>query len=1079
MTDLKEQLKWLDYGAGNPGNSFATVTAVQLTSNVATYTSQNNFAVGQTVEVSGTATGSGLFNISGIVTANNFNSTLGYSTTFSMALTNANVNLTSDSGYASGVWNWGIVAPTVAPTLVVTESGAAAVQWQASTYFSTMGIIIDSNSNGEQLISVNANGTNVGGVFGTSSSGQPTWNQTIGQTTSDNTITWTNKGPVVTWAANTTFTNAGNISTGQCAIYDPTSGAIFVNIAPGFASGTTSTTKPHFTNIFGSIYFDGTVKWYCIGTASAWAPSTVYGVFETTAGSAIIEPAVLPAANNQITYLQASGSGTSSASFTAPNWATTFGQQTTDNQLNWINLGSTTWSAGRSVIGWTVNSPNSFSVIADGTNLEVCVQSGVTATIVPGTSDALSAAGNASAGNTTYTGTFATAFPAGYPVVISGFVTHTANNGTFTVVSCNTTTLVVNNSGGIAESHAATAVWNPWSTVYGGQTNDGSAIWVNVGASGHAAWAASEIFYLPSSGFNPPSPTDPYGGAEVLDSNGNVEFAISSGKSGSSPPSWNAAKGGTTTDNSQITWYNNGPAAAHSLSWTSGYSYVYAFKARNSTDPDVLTTPPLGTSPLGFPTGSADGSVSTASPVASLTPGGNAGAVITVSGVGSTDPQVDTISIFRTDDGGTTYYFLTDVANPPMVGGHAGTWVLQDYMTDNPTSTLVGLNTLIIAPIADSNNPPPAASVAPVQHLGRIFLAVGSTIYCSEGPLVGGSSQPPGNGYTAFNPAQFWVLPSPVTRMISTSIGLIAFTTSDVYSIQGGPLVTSLYQNIYLSGIGLTSYNALAVQGTTIYLVTADNQCVSLDPNMGGSEIGKPVGDQINAISPASAYVTFHVEGTNDKALFVANGSTGWLRCNPNLAPDSSISGPVWSPFATIVGGVKAIASLEVIPGKHALLLGATAANQPILVRDSTFTTFSDNGNAYGANMTFGSMVLVQPGQIAELGFITCEFILTGTSPLLSVLLDEISGTFESLSGYTFATTGLPPQDPPTIYGTQHAPASLYANRYYFAQQVSGGAPTQGVECRHMQVKVDFGNTDTVQNELLTMTVFGRHWQEM
>src|ERR1700683_1579221 len=109
MTDLKEQLKWLDYCAGNPGNSFTTVTAVQLTSNVATYTSQNNFAVGQTVEVSGTTTSSGEFNISGVVTANNFNATLGYSTTFSMALTGSNVNLTSDSGYASGAWNWGIV----------------------------------------------------------------------------------------------------------------------------------------------------------------------------------------------------------------------------------------------------------------------------------------------------------------------------------------------------------------------------------------------------------------------------------------------------------------------------------------------------------------------------------------------------------------------------------------------------------------------------------------------------------------------------------------------------------------------------------------------------------------------------------------------------------------------------------------------------------------------------------------------------------------------------------------------------------------------------------------------------------
>jgi len=198
-------------------------------------------------------------------------------------------------------------------------------------------------------------------------------------------------------------------------------------------------------------------------------------------------------------------------------------------------------------------------------------------------------------------------------------------------------------------------------------------------------------------------------------------------------------------------------------------------------------------------------------------------------------------------------------------------------------------------------------------------------------------------------------------------------------------------------------------------------------------------------------------------------------------------------------------------------------------------------------------MVLANPGQLAELGFITCEFFKIGTSPILSVLLDEVadvpisisaasqsgnqttytytttspytpvvgdyftitgmadagnngtfivnttgagiftvtnpngvthsgqsgSGTnFESLAGYIAAATGLPPQDAPLLYGLTLTPTTLYANRYYFAQSIGTQVPPHGVSCRSMQVRIDYGSTDTVQNELLTMTVFGKHWQE-
>ena len=57
------------------------------------------------------------------------------------------------------VWNWGIVGPTTAPGVVVTASGAAAVNWTASTVYTTMGLLVDSNGNVEQLVSVNADGS--------------------------------------------------------------------------------------------------------------------------------------------------------------------------------------------------------------------------------------------------------------------------------------------------------------------------------------------------------------------------------------------------------------------------------------------------------------------------------------------------------------------------------------------------------------------------------------------------------------------------------------------------------------------------------------------------------------------------------------------------------------------------------------------------------------------------------------------------------------------------------------------------------------------------------------------------------
>jgi hypothetical protein len=76
----------------------------------------------------------------------------------------------------------------------------------------------------------------------------------------------------------------------------------------------------------------------------------------------------------------------------------------------------------------------------------------------------LSAAANASAGTTVYTGTIGVAANSlvGKTVLIAGFVTHTVNNGTFVVTANNgSTTITVANTAGVAESAASTATTEP------------------------------------------------------------------------------------------------------------------------------------------------------------------------------------------------------------------------------------------------------------------------------------------------------------------------------------------------------------------------------------------------------------------------------------------------------------------------------------------------------------------------------------------------------------------------------------------------------------------------------------------
>jgi hypothetical protein len=730
------------------------------------------------------------------------------------------------------VWNWGIAAPMSPPAVTVVASGSSAVNWAANTVFSTMGLLVDPNGNVQQLFSVNANPSSpTTGQIGESGNGAPNFNTAYLGTTSDGTVTWTSMGPVSLWAPGTTF-QPGN------PIYDPGTNCIFLAHTPGF---TTGTKRPIFTSTLGFTgarvdEFSGGGRWENIGQVGvqptavlgSWLKNTHFNQFGLfSSGSPVVNPSsaiafpLIPSVNSfgqlnngQPTFIiGASVAGTTSNTSFTP-WtgisSQSIGQITLDNQLAWICQGPAAWAATQAEIAWS-NGNATFSVKKDiNGNMQVCIASGTTGATAP-----------------------------------------------------------------------------TWGTVYGAQTTDGTVKWTCVGPP--VTWTANTNWFLPAPGFSPPLASQQYGGAEVIGT-GFVQAVTTSGLSGSTAPTWSVVVGNTTTDNA-ITWTTVAPQSAQSITWQKSHVYAYSWKCRTPTDDYVTTSlltfanlnllPALTSlgnvpglvSPLGPYLGGGTGAVSTASPVFTIATPNTTGAVNTVSGLGSTDPQVDTIIIWRDADGGgaDNMFELIEIPSPPPIAGVAQPWTFKDFLPDIPTTTnginFPGLDNLSPAPIDESNNPPPAGFLPLCDdlHFSRVWGAVGNTVFFSGGPdvLVGNPNE-------AFNPEDDFPFKSTVVALIHSPAGLIAPTSTDWEVIYGGPSTSSFFSDNMIKGIGLLNYNSWDRVGGEIYFMSPDKQMWALNPSLQLARGGFPIGDQFlsRPFNESGFFsLTAHENGT-DNAIY-------------------------------------------------------------------------------------------------------------------------------------------------------------------------------------------------------------------
>jgi len=1005
------------------------------------------------------------------------------------------------------IWNWGIVAPTTQPGVTLTASGAAAGVWQASTVFSTMGLTKDTNATPQiwQVIGVNADGTNTTTpLFGTTGTGEPIWPTVEGNTVIDNGVTWTNAGALNDWSANTFFTDLGFFGHSPAPSFaDPAAIAVasvstvYGNYKNSGGLGNTGSAanEPHFSGAYpGSSYFDNNTHWFAIGkydTAAhmaqmRWKQSHAYTGWQAGGSTNSINGTPgfvltgnLPAPTGTTVFLMIPTTGGTSGSGYQPFPPNAgIGATAGDGQVLWMNLGQAAWQANHAYTKWLA-SGLVFGCIFDGANFQVCTNTtgtGTSGAHEPGTALATAAsisAGNAVGTQTTYTlgaGSWSFTPSAGDQVAFSGFAT-SSNNGTFKVTSATSNTIVVTNANGVAETTTVTATFNPWATAYSQTTTDNNVTWTCVGQN--VAWAAGQIWNLPSVGFQPPGPSEAFGGSEVNGSNGFVQAVINSGTSGAgAEPSWTSP---TTTDNT-ITWQQLAATSSQSLSWSFGLAYAYSYKAR-PIDDFYSPTPlgggaiPPGSVVLGAPAGSETNAISTASPVNQIV-GANSGSVNTITGRYSSDPQVDTIVIWRSADsasGSADMFELTEIPNIPSLANTGATfdWSFRDFLPSVADGTFPGLNILIPAPIDDQNDPPASTFLPMVYNFQRIWGANGQQVNFSGGPDVA-----TGNPNEAFNPSDELPFLAPVIRLVKTPQGIVTFLTDSIEIIGGGPQTSSFFSVTMAPGVGLLGYNACDVFAGEIYFFSNDNMFRVITPSLNLSNFGFALGDQfanqpVSGSSdatwdPSKVYVAVHQSGV-DNAIFVADGSTGWYRLNPHQVPGAAQGPePIWSPFAVITGGVKMVQSVEISPGVKKLLGGGSTAGDNILMRD--LTVFQDDGVSYDATFTMGSIALAHPGQLAIVKFFEFDFSGVKYQPTISYLLNEVSGSFSS---FVNNANNTPQFDPPSLYGDTLAPTSYSPNRYYFTA-------TQSVaRCRHLQLKVDFGTTAN-GDELYNITIFGR-----
>ena len=283
---------------------------------------------------------------------------------------------------------------------------------------------------------------------------------------------------------------------------------------------------------------------------AALLPATWRASFAYIAGQFVID------SNGAIQVVLTAG--TSAA--TAPSWASTVAQTTTDGTVTWLNNGPLAWQPDTAYIkGQFIFDPNGF--------MQIVTSAGTSASTPPAWPQSEKQGQTTSDGINWQTQGKAlwkpdTSYTTGQLILDAA--------GNIQIVQ----------SGGISGDSVPS-----WNANSGQTTQDSAVVWQNLG---HSAWQPNTHYSA---------------GQAILDSNGNIQLATIGGTSGTTAPGWKKTTGNTTLD-AAITW-----TTGAQLTWQPRFQYpagqiivdsngnlqLSAAAGVSGANPPVWNTTPKGT----------------------------------------------------------------------------------------------------------------------------------------------------------------------------------------------------------------------------------------------------------------------------------------------------------------------------------------------------------------------------------------------------------------------------------------------------------------------------------------------------
>lgn len=257
--------------------------------------------------------------------------------------------------------------------------------------------------------------------------------------------------------------------------------------------------------------------------------------------------------------------------------------------------------------------------------------------------------------------------------------------------------------------------------------------------------------------------------------------------------------------------------------------------------------------------------------------------------------NVKKIVIYRTTDGGGTYYYLDEIDNP---GNVPVTYTDSSYETGISGGTFsdpvpdVFLNQAALAPTLTSNSPPPSntpPSVVGVDSIqfsgvieyyaGRIWYAIGNLLFFSAQEEL--QSGVPEEAFPSGLRGNYFRFQNPITGLAATKDALVITTETMTYVLSGESKET-FNVNILFEQVGHPLRHPLSMCKfeENLAMLTNDHRVILFSPTSGGKlfrTISEPLDLLVTAEISAGAEITLS---------YLADYNKRWLILAANYADD-------------------------------------------------------------------------------------------------------------------------------------------------------------------------------------------------